>query len=150
MKSKLTQLIFIGCLALSLYACDSDPCRFNIDKHEILTGIDIPKTQGGACIPHEQEGFKISIWQIDTVSLSSNSTYGGLKGYMDYYHFEKLQGKLNEEKLKLIPENYQSSLSGDDLFYKSGERGNKKWIMILSFSQAVLFGEIIELQKPID
>ncbi|MEM8887355.1 MAG: hypothetical protein AAGD28_05170 [Bacteroidota bacterium] len=143
-----THLLLI--LAFAMFACDSDPCQFNIDKHEILTGIDVPKTRGGACIPHEELGFKLSVWELDTLHLTENSSYGSLDGYMDRFKFTPLQGNIHEDKIKLIPEKYQESLLGDDLFYRSGERGTKRWIMIISRKNAILFGEVIETQNTVE
>jgi len=132
-------------LAFSTGACDSDPCSFNIDKHEILTGIDIPKARGGACIPQEELGFKLSIWELDTLALADNGDYGSLANYIEHFKFEKLEGKIHEDKIELIPDAYKESLLGDKLYYRSGERNGQKWILIINRATGILFGEIISL-----
>lgn len=137
-------------LTLVLSACGTDPCRFNIDKHEILTGIDVPKTIGGACIPNEDGGFKLSVWELDTLNLQESSVYGSVEGFKDHFRFEKLEGRFHPEKISLLPEKYQESVREDELFFRSGERGGKRWIMILSINSAMLLGEIIDLKEEDD
>lgn len=137
-------LVLLAGFIMTLGACESDPCSFNIDKHEILTGIDIPKSNNGACLPQTDMGFKLSVWELDTLALASG-TYENLDGYIDHFSFEKLKGEINQEKIALVPDVFQASLLGKDLYYREGERNGKKWIMIINRVTGVLFGEIITL-----
>lgn len=150
MRKIYTYLYSLLCISLLLGGCTSDPCSFNIDKHEILTGIDIPKVRNSACIPQDELGFKLSIWELDTLALIDKGDYSGLRDYMDHFSFEKLTGEINKDKISLIPDAYQQSLLGKELYYKDGERNGKKWIMILNAESGILYGEIITLFPEFD
>ena len=76
-------LLFFG-LALLLSACQ-DQCSFNIDRYELLTGVDIPKTKNTDC--QCDESANISYFIIDIEALK-NTSYLDLVGYASHFNFE--------------------------------------------------------------
>ena len=76
----------LGLLALTLVLSScSDECRFNIDRFELLTGVDIPKVKNSDCQCDNQANTSYFIIDIDELK---NTSYLDLEGYAARYQFE--------------------------------------------------------------
>lgn len=79
-----SKLLLLLALALFLGAC-KDQCSFNIDRYELLTGVDIPKTKKADC--RCDDYANISYFLIDIDDLK-NTSYHDLEGYASKFQFE--------------------------------------------------------------
>jgi hypothetical protein len=78
------KLLLLFGLALLLSAC-KDQCSFNIDRYELLTGVDIPKTKKADCRCDDQANISYFLLEIDDLK---NTSYLDLEGYAARYQFE--------------------------------------------------------------
>lgn len=76
-------LLLLG-LTLFLGAC-KDQCSFNIDRYELLTGVDIPKTKKADCRCDDQANTSYFLIAVDDLK---NTSYLDLEGYAARFKFE--------------------------------------------------------------
>lgn len=77
-------LLFLLTFTIGLTSC-SDECSFNIDRFELLTGIDIPKVKNSDCQCDDQANISYFILDIDELK---NTSYLDLEGYAARFQFE--------------------------------------------------------------
>lgn len=77
-------LLFLLTFTFGLSSC-SDECNFNIDRFELLTGIDIPKVKNSDCPCDDQANISSFIIDFDELN---NTSYLDLEGYAARFQFE--------------------------------------------------------------
>ena len=139
-------ILLLTLTLLSLYSCDYTTCDLNIDKHEVLMGVNIPKlTDPYHC--EKLAGKKISVFQIDMKLLSEEAVhYKSIDEYLEIHEFQKVPTDNTDylDWLKLFPEDLQSIPVPAELYAKHSQRKNKPWHLLLEKTSgrmwAIIYG----------
>ena len=136
---------FLLLVLLALCSCDQQTCDFNIDKHEILMGLDIPATmEPFHCEP--LDGKKISFFQIDMDKFKQNNYYRSLDEYIQLSDLERIPEGYTDylQWVSLFPESLQKLEESAELYVKHSKNENKPWHLLMDKSTARIWAIVGE------